>query len=77
MQSQNYNIKFIGLNWTDPDGPFEGGLDDKADIISLVCGIISAGMFLSAIKVGALRNSPNMLAFVLWIINYGLCTYNI
>jgi len=75
LQEQNNDLNIIGLNWTDPDGPFEGGLDDMADFICLVCGIISAGMFLSAIKHGALRNSQNMLIFVLWIINYGLCTY--
>jgi len=76
LQEQNNDLNIIGLNWTDPDGPLEGGLDDIADFISLVCGIMSAGMLLSAIKHGALRNSPNMLIFVWGIINYGLCTYS-
>jgi len=77
LQEQNNDLNYIELNWTDPDGPLEGGLDDMADFISFVCGIISAGLFLSFIKYVGLRNSPNMLVFVLGIINCGLCTYNI
>ena len=75
MQSQNYNIKFIGLNWTDPDGPFEGGLDDMADIISLIIGVLTAGFLMLFIKNGVLKSSQNLFLFVLWIINYSLYTY--
>ena len=76
MQEQDYNIKFVGLNWTDPDGPFEGGLDDIADIISLMVGVISAGYLLLFIKNGVLKSSQNLFIFVLWIINCSLYTYN-
>ena len=76
LKEKKYKLSIFGLNWTDPDGPLEGGLDDVADIISLICGIISGGILLYAIRNKALRNSENLFLFVLWIFNYGLATYN-
>ncbi|MFE3845956.1 hypothetical protein ACFL1L_03755 [Thermoplasmatota archaeon] len=75
LQEKQVDFNILKPNWTDPDGPLEGGLDDMADYVSLFLGVVSAGCLMLFIKQGMLRNSLNLLNFVLGIINYGLYTY--
>ncbi len=75
LQEKQVDFNILKLNWTDPDGPLEGGLDDMADYVSLMVGIISASCLLLFLKQGMLRNSLNLLNFALGVINYGLYTY--
>jgi hypothetical protein len=75
LQDKQIDFNILKPNWTDPDGPLEGGLDDMADYVSLMLGIISASCLMLFIKQGMIRNSLNLLNFVLGIINYGLYTY--
>jgi len=75
LQGKQIDFNILKPNWTDPDGPLEGGLDDMADYVSLMIGIISASCLLLFLKQGMLRNSLNLLNFALGVINYGLYTY--
>ena len=75
LQEKQVDFNILKPNWTDPDWPLEGGLDDMADYVSLMVGIISASCLLLFLKQGMLRNSLNLLNFALGVINYGLYTY--
>jgi len=72
LQEQKKDIYILGLNWTDPDGPFEGGLDDLSDIGDLLLGIYSSGLVLYMIIYGGIRNAPTIYELVGWIILYGV-----
>ena len=75
LQEKQVDFNILKPNWTDPDGPLEGGLDDMADFVSLFIGFITTGCLMFFIKQGYFRNAENLLLSVLWIINYGLYTY--
>ena len=77
LQEQNYGIGIIGLNWTDPDGPLEGGLDDIVDYINLIFGIAQSGYLLKIILKGYIRDSSTFYEFILWIILYAANALNI
>jgi hypothetical protein len=67
--------------WTsdDPDGPFEGGLDDMYDWRDLFVGLIYGIILGLAIKDNEFRDlleSRNIIGMVLWIFDYGLFTLN-
>jgi hypothetical protein len=70
LKGQDISLNNVWFNWTDPDGPFEGGLDDLTDFIDLISGVFLAGYLLLLIKKGYLRNSQSLLEFVEWIIVY-------
>ena len=72
LQEQKKDISILGLNWTDPDGPLEGGLDDISDIGNLLIGIFASGLVLSMIIYGGIRNAPTIYELVGWIILYGV-----
>lgn len=78
MKVQNPNPK-LTLNGDDPDGPFEGGLDDPQDWLDLYFGIVYGVMLALFIKHHALKgafSTGNIFTIVIWIIDYGLYTYN-
>ena len=47
LKNQQKEITIIGFNFTDPDGPLEGGLDDITDFAFLLYGIWVAPDFIS------------------------------
>lgn len=78
LKIQNPNPKFI-LNDEDPDGPFEGGLDDPYDWMNLYFGIIYGLLLAICIKNQALKEefqTGNIFKTINWIIKYGLYTLN-
>ena len=57
----------------DPDGPFEGGLDDFSDWNDLGLAIIFGGAFLVFIKMNMLKNaieSGYFTSVLIWIYDY-------
>jgi len=62
----------------DPDGPFEGGLDDTYDWVDLYYGILYGYILLLFIKNKSLKNAfatGNIYTIIIWILDYGLYTY--
>jgi hypothetical protein len=77
LKVQNPDPKFT-LNGDDPDGPFEGGLDDPRDWLDLYFGIIYGYMLALFIKHHALKEAfatGNIYTIIIWIIDYELYTY--
>ena len=77
LEIQNPNLK-LTLSDDDPDGPFEGGLDDPQDWLDLYLGIIYGFMLAVFIKHQALKGAfatRNIFTITTWIIDYGLYTY--
>jgi hypothetical protein len=61
------------MSRTDPDGPFEGGLDDFSDWIDLVLAIIFGGAFMVFIKMQILQKvieTGNVATILIWIYDY-------
>lgn len=77
MREQEKQITITDINWDDPDGAFEGGLDDYTDFMALFFGIFYSGYFLYGIKIGILRNSENLLDFIDGLVYYGACSIEI
>ena len=78
LKVQNPDPKII-LNGDDPDGPFEGGLDDPYDWMNLYFGIIYGLILAIFIKNQALKEAfitGNIFTIIIWIIKYGLYTLN-
>jgi hypothetical protein len=78
LEEENTNHK-IRLVTEDPDGPFEGGLDDPYDWVYLFTGTISIFFLGFFIKNQFIKNallSGDIRGFIQWTINYGLYTYN-
>ena len=77
LKVQNPDPK-LTLNGDDPDGPFEGGLDDPQDWLDLYFGIVYGFMLALFIKHHALKEAfatGNIYTIIIWIIDYGLYTY--
>jgi hypothetical protein len=67
------DISFIVTSKTDPDGPFEGGLDDFSDWIDLGLSIIFGGAFMVFIKMQILQKvieKGNVATILIWIYDY-------
>ena len=78
LKVQNPDPKIL-LNDEDPDGPFEGGLDDRYDWMNLYFGIIYGLLLAIFIKQQALKEAfttGNIFKIIYWIIKYGLYTLN-
>lgn len=76
LQKTNPNPKIC---WTteDPDGPFEGGLDDITDWKDLFTGLFYAIILGLAIKDHEFKDlleNKNIFGMVIWIFDYGLFT---
>lgn len=77
LKAQKTNLQ-ISLIKDDPDGPFEGGLDDTYDWVDLYYGILYGYILLLFIKNKSLKNAfatGNLYTIIIWIIDYGLYTY--
>ena len=78
LKAQKTNLQMALLK-DDPDGPFEGGLDDTYDWVDLYFGIIYGYILLLFIKNKSLRIAfqiGNIPTIIIWIIDYGLYTYS-
>ncbi len=64
LKQQQKDIHILGMSWEDPDGAFEGGLDDYTDIISLGYGLYWSGLFLTGFMNGYLKNAVDFLDFI-------------
>lgn len=62
---------FFELNWTDADGPREGGLDDNSDLISLYTGIVLSGGLLFILSNKYHERSETILDSIGWLLVYG------
>jgi hypothetical protein len=74
LKAQKTNLQ-ISLIKDDPDGPFEGGLDDTYDWVDLYFGIIYGYILLLFIKNKSLKNAfstGNIFTIIIWLIDYGL-----
>ena len=69
------NISFKVIFSSDPDGPFEGGLDDRTDWRDLVFAIIYGGVFTLFLKNQILQKvieTGEINTILLWIVDYVL-----
>jgi hypothetical protein len=78
LKAQNPKAK-LTLNYEDPDGPFEGGLDDPYDWMNLYFGIIYGSLLAILVKQQAFKEAfatGNIFKITSCIIKYGLYTVN-
>jgi hypothetical protein len=76
LQEKNPNMKFYP-NFDDPDGPFEGGLDDFLDWYFLFAGIVYSTILaymLKELPLIEIIKSGEILTIALAILDYGICT---
>ncbi len=70
LKNQHKETIIFGFNFTDPDGPLEGGLDDITDFAWLLYGI---WVFSNLIKIiSRLFEIQNLYDFVLWLFSSSL-----
>ena len=75
LKQQEKDNTITGLNWTDPDGPLEGGLDDYSDFISLLGGLITTSGLFYIISQGYFKNPEKLLGYIGNLIVYGEYTF--
>ena len=72
LKNQQKEITIIGFNFTNPDGPLEGGLDDFSDFAFLLYGIWVSPNFIKIIS--RLFEIQNLYDFMLWLFSSSMAS---